>query len=150
MISRLGATPLGVWAIKHLVSPLQCRIYRLTGGKTLLMGGFGRDILLLTTRGRRSGKDRTTPIFHLSDGDREVICNVNPGFEHTNPWVLNLRANPVAKLQIGRHIGTYQAREATDMEIERYWPRLVALWPAYEAHFQKSGKRAVFVLERIE
>ena len=149
MISRLGVTPVGVWTIKHIVSPLQCQLYRLTGGKALLMGSRGHNILLLTTKGRRTRKDRTTPVFYLPDGDRVVICNVNPGFEHTNPWVVNLRADPVAKLQIGREIGTFRAREVTETEMERYWPRLVALWPAYQNHFQRSGKRAVFVLERV-
>lgn len=49
------------------------------------MGGCPATILLLTTKGRRTGKERTTPIFYLREGERLVICNVNPGFERTNP-----------------------------------------------------------------
>jgi len=149
MIRRLGATPLGVWAIKHIVAPLHKRLYRLTAGIGLPMGGSKGNILLLTTKGRRSGKDRTTPVFHLQDGERLIICNVNPGFESTNPWVLNLRAHPMAKVQIGRQIAEYRAREVNEAELEIYWPRLVEVWPAYQSHYEKSGKRAVFVLEPI-
>jgi len=149
MIRRLGSTPVGVWAIKHLVSPLHKRIYRLTAGKGLPLGISRSKTLLLTTRGRRSGKDRTTPVFYLRDGNRIIICNVNPGFESTNPWVLNLRAHPIARAQIGGEIAEYRAREVSDAEIESYWPRLIALWPAYQAHFERSGQRTVFILERM-
>lgn len=147
MIKRIGATPVGVWGIKHLVSPFQRWVYRTTGGSRLLMGATQDKVLLLTTRGRISGKERTTPVFYLRDSNRLVICNVNPGFERTNPWVLNLRAYPVVRAQVGRDIAEYQAREANQAEMERYWPLLVALWPAYQAHFERSGQRAVFILE---
>ena len=85
MIRRIGATPVGVWAIKHLVSPLHRWLYRSSGGKRIPMSGSSATILLLTTKGRRTGKERTTPIFYLREGERLVICNVNPGFERTNP-----------------------------------------------------------------
>lgn len=149
MIDRFGATRAGVWAIKHLISPLQRWIYRSSKGRFFSTAGSGRKVLLLTTKGRRTGKDRTTPVFYLRDGDSIVICNVNPGFERTNPWVINLRANPAARLQIGRDIGQYQAREASVAETERLWPRLVKIWPTYQTHFDRSGLRAIFILERI-
>jgi deazaflavin-dependent oxidoreductase (nitroreductase family) len=148
MIDRLGATRVGVWAIKHLLSPLQRWVYRGSKGKIFSTIGSGRKVLLLTTKGRRTGRDRTTPVFYLRDGESVVICNVNPGFERTNPWVINLRANPVAQLQIGQDIDQYQAREATDAEIERLWPRLIEIWPTYQVHYEHSGRRAIFILER--
>ena len=149
MINRLGATRMGVWAIKHLVSPLQRWIYRRTGGRVWSNVGTGRDVLLLTTKGRRTGKDRTTPVFYLRDGEAVVICNVRPEFERTNPWVINLRSNPVAQLQIGPDIAQYRARQATDDEISRLWPRLIELWPAYQVHYERGGRRTIFILERI-
>ena len=136
-----------MWSIKHLVSPLQSWLYQLTGGKILILGSKGRHILLLTTHGRRTGKDRTTPVYFLQDGHRIIVCNVNPGFERTNPWVLNLRANPHVIAQIGAETHTYHAREATQDEIDRYWPQFLEVWPAYQDHFAKSGKRAIFTLE---
>ena len=90
---------------------------------------------------------RTTPVFYRRDGERLIICNVNPGFERVNPWTLNLRAYPVARVQVGREEITCRARLASQEEITRYWPRLVALWPAYEAHYARSAQRALFVLE---
>jgi deazaflavin-dependent oxidoreductase (nitroreductase family) len=148
LLNRLASTHIGVWAIKHIVSPLQRVVYRATGGKVFSTFGSGRNVLLLTTKGRRTGRDRTTPVFYLRDGESIVICNVNPGFEHTNPWVINLRANPVAQIQIGGEVGFYRAREATTVEVERSWERFIALWPTYQLHYERSGRRVIFVLER--
>jgi deazaflavin-dependent oxidoreductase (nitroreductase family) len=147
MLKRLGATCPGVWFIKHVIAPADRRLYRWTGGRISLSGRAGGPILLLTTTGRRTGEPRTTPVFYLRDGPRLVLCNVNPGFEKTNPWVLNLRAHPVATVQIGSATLRCDAREATPDEVEAYWPRLVRMWPPYQSHFERSGLRAVFILE---
>jgi deazaflavin-dependent oxidoreductase (nitroreductase family) len=149
MINRLGATPAGVWVIKNLISPIQRWIYRGSRGRLLPNLGSGRNVLLLTTKGRRTGKDRTIPVFYLRDGDAVVICNVRPESERgTNPWVINLRSHPVAQLQIGSDTAKYCAREATADEINRLWPRLIGLWPANQAHHERGGRRIVFILER--
>jgi F420H(2)-dependent quinone reductase len=149
VLRRLGATRLGVWVIKHVISPLDRWIYQRTGGRRVSTGKPIGPLLLLTTTGRRSGTDRTTPVFYLRDDDRLVVCNVNPGFERPNPWTLNLRANPVARVQIGPVSGTYQAHEASQAEADRYWPELVQIWPAYQTLYDRSGQRLVFVLEPI-
>ena len=133
--------------IKHLISPRHRRIYRLTGGRLLSTGRSIGPILLLTTTGRRTGKEHTTPLFYLRDDERLIICNVNPGFERPNPWTLNLRAHPLVRVQIGREVRIYLAREATEEKLGRYWPRLVEIWPAYQTHYDRRGQRILFVLE---
>ncbi len=149
LLQRLGGAFVGVWVIKHLFSPLDRLLYRWTGGRRMSFGQQLAPRLLLTTIGRHSGQERTVPIFYLRDGERLIICNVNPGFERPNPWTLNLRARPLAHVQIGSARGTYQAREATDEEVERYWPRLERIWPAYQTHFDRSGQRSIFILEPV-
>jgi len=142
---RLGGTRLGVLAIGRIVSPLQRQLYRRTGGRLSLTGRA--PVLLLTTTGRRTGKARTIPLLYLRDGARLVICKVNPGFERPNPWVVNLRAQPHAQAQIGRSTTSMAARPASDDELDRYWPQLIKMWPAYQAFHDNGGKRSVFVLE---
>ncbi len=148
MINRLGATHLDVWTIKHLASPFQRWVYRATSGKFLSAVGKDWHVLLLTTKGRRTGKDRTIPVFYLRHGKAIVICNVKPKFEQTNPWVINLRSNPVAKLQMRGDTAWYQAREATDNEIDLLWAQLIKLWPAFQTHYQRGGRRSIFLMER--
>jgi len=150
VVKRLGSARLGVWIIKHLVSPFQRWIYKKTNGRILSNLGQDRNVLLLTTKGRRTGKSRTIPVFYLRDGDRIVICNVTPEHESTNPWVLNLRHNPIANLQIGHDTGLYQASEAIQSEIDRLWPRLTELWPAFQVHYDYGGRRSIFILEIVE
>ena len=91
LLRRLGATRLGTWVIKHIVSPLDRWLYQATLGRRVAMGRPLGPLLLLTTTGRRSGKERTTPVFYPRDGERLVVCNVNPGFERPNPWTLKRR-----------------------------------------------------------
>lgn len=148
MIYQLGAMRGGVWAIKHIVSPLQRWIYQRSKGRALSSIGPGRNVLLLTTKGRRSGKDRTIPVFYLRDGETVVICNVRPKHELTNPWVINLRHHPIAQLQIGQQTAHYVAREATEDEINHYWPQLIKLWPAYKVHYENGGRISIFILVR--
>lgn len=149
VIQQLGATRPGVWTIKHVVSPLDRRLYRLTGGRFSTSARAEAPVLLLTTTGRKTGKQRTIPVFYLADGDQVILCNVNPGFERPNPWTLNLRANSIAQLQIGSEQRAYQAREASAEEIERYWPLLTEMWPAYQRHFARSGQRSIFIMEPL-
>jgi deazaflavin-dependent oxidoreductase (nitroreductase family) len=127
LLAPLGAASLGVWAIKHLFSPLDRRLYRWTGGRRIALRRPLAPRLLLTTVGRRTGQERTVPVFYLRDGNRLIICNVNPGFERPNPWPLNLRAHPLARVQVGSVGATYHAREATADEVEQYWPCFSAL-----------------------
>lgn len=145
-LKAFGATRAGVWVIKQIVSPLDRWLYRWSNGRLLTLGRPLAPTLLLTTTGRKSGEPRTTPLFYLRDGDRIILCNVNPGFERPNPWPLNLRAHPTVQAQIGAQTLRYQAREATATEVDHYWPRLVAMWPAYQQHFARSGQRSIFIL----
>ena len=145
LVRRAGSTRVGVLTIGRVLSPLQRRLYQWTAGRASLTGGA--PVLLLTTTGRRSGAPRTVPLFYVRDRERLVICNVNPGFERPNPWTLNLRAEPRAQVQVGADTFAVTSREATAEELDRYWPRLTRLWPAYQAFYDNGGKRSIFVLE---
>ena len=75
-------------------------------------------MLLLTTTGRRTGRQRTVPLLYVHDDGKLVVCNVSPGFEPPNPWVLNLRANPRAFVRLGRDTFAVTARGASDAELQ--------------------------------
>lgn len=140
-----GGSRVGVLLIGRIVSPLQRSLYRLTGGRISLTGRA--PVLLLTTTGRKTGVARTVPVFYLRDAERFVVCNVTPPFERTNPWTLNLRATPVASVQVRSQTFRCRARAATEDEVDRYWAALTTIWPAYQRFLDQGGKRSIFVLE---
>lgn len=147
-LRQFGGGRVGVWTIKHVVAPLDLWLYRLTGGRFATTGRPLAPMILLTTRGWKTGESRTVPVFHLRHEDGTIIiCNVRPAGERANPWPRNLRAYPMAVIERGRVRRTCPAREATPSEAARYWPDLVALWPAYERHFRATGDRSIFILD---
>lgn len=144
---QLGGTRWGVLTIGRVVSPLQRLVYRSSAGRLSLTGRA--PVLLLTTTGRRTGLERTVPLFFVREGDHLIVCNVNPGFERPNPWVLNLRDQPRAKVQVRGRSWAVRAREATPTELDRLWPQLTRIWPAYQRFYDRGGTRTVFVLDRM-
>jgi F420H(2)-dependent quinone reductase len=145
VLSRMGSTRAGVWVIGKLISPFQRWVIRATGGRVTLTR---KPLLLLTAVGRRSGQPRTIPLLYLRDEDNLIVCNVRPPWERRNPWPLNVRANPEVTIRISGMAEPRTARDARPEEIERLWPRLLALWPPYGRFFARTHERAIFVLEK--
>jgi deazaflavin-dependent oxidoreductase (nitroreductase family) len=105
--------------------------------------------LLLTTTGRRSGEKRTSPLFYTTAGDAYVIIGSKGGADTQPGWYLNLLANPVVEVQVGRERFTAHARVATGQEREQLWEQIVQWIPLY-SEYQKKTKRElpVVVLEK--
>lgn len=121
-------------------SALNVSVYRASGGK--LMGHFpgGARILLLTTKGCRSGRARTVPLLFLEDGESLVVVASKGGAPKDPAWFSNLKAQPKAKAQLGARRFAIAAREASPEEKARFWPRLVALYPPYEAYQARTRR----------
>lgn len=69
------------------------------GGKGI--GHFGDRLLLLTTRGAKSGQVRTTPLVYHRDGDRYVIAASKGGAPSHPGWYHNLLKHPEAEIEVG-------------------------------------------------
>lgn len=70
-------------------------------GKVTVGPFVGRDVLLLTTIGKRSGMERTHPLVYSRDGDRLVVIASKGGAPAHPHWFHNLRANPVVTVELG-------------------------------------------------
>ena len=119
---------------------LNAWLYRLSGGR--LLGRFpgGALICLLTTQGRKSGQPRTAPLLYLADGDDLVVVASQGGAPQHPGWYLNLTARPTAQVQIGSRVFAVTARTVGAEEKARLWPRLVAIYPPYEAYQQRTTR----------
>ena len=127
-------------AVQRAVTKAHTSLFRATGGR---VGGSipgSGPVLLLTTNGRKSGKERTVPLLYLPDGDDLVVVASNGGTATHPTWWLNLRANPVARIEAGDRRLLVRAREAGPEERERLWPRLVEMYGGYEGYQEKTDR----------
>ena len=124
-------------------------VYRLTGGR--LLGRIdGVPVLLLMTRGRRSGAVRTKPLLYLAHGDAFVVAASFAGEPRHPAWWLNLRADPRARVQVGARVVEVRAREAEGEERERLWRAIVAQDASFSEYERRTTRRIpVVVLEPI-
>jgi proline iminopeptidase len=126
------------------------RLYRETDGETGHEWREGSTILLLTTKGRKTGLDRTVPLIYDLDGANPVIVASKGGAPDHPGWFKNLTKTPEAEVQIlDRHFPV-RAREAEGEERARLWAQMNRMWPHYEEYQAKTERRIpVVVLERL-
>ena len=116
-------------------------LYRTTRGRV------GRrlvanDMLLLTTRGRTSGKPHTVPLLYLRDGETLVVIASWGGRDYHPDWYLNLVAQPAAAVNLrgaGRNV---IARTADAEERAIWWPLVQQAYRGYEA-YQRRTRREI-------
>jgi deazaflavin-dependent oxidoreductase (nitroreductase family) len=109
----------------------------------------GKDALLLTTRGRRSGLLRRTALFYGKDGERYVVVASNGGKPAHPAWYLNLLADPRVEVQDGAETFAARARPASAEERPRLWAMMAAIFPSYEGFRKKTSREIpVVVIER--
>lgn len=110
----------------------------------------GAVTLLLTTVGRRSGKERTTPLIYQPEGDAYVVVASKGGADDHPAWYKNLQANPEVKVQVKGDKFTARARTATPEEKPSLWRKMTSVWPQYDEYQQKTSRDIpVVVLERV-
>ncbi|WP_433469022.1 nitroreductase family deazaflavin-dependent oxidoreductase [Spirillospora sp. CA-128828] len=109
----------------------------------------GTVTLLLTTTGRRSGKEHTTPLIYQPEGDSYLVVASKGGADDPPLWYLNLQANPEVKVQVMGDKFTARARTATPDEKPPLWRKMAATWPDYDEYQKKTSRDIpVVVLER--
>lgn len=106
----------------------------------------GQPCVILTTRGRRSGKLRKSPLMRVEhEGSYAVVASLGGAPKHP-VWYLNLLANPTdVTIQDGADVFDVCAREVEGDEKAAWWARSVAVWPSYD-QYQASTDRVIPVV----
>ncbi|QIK75578.1 nitroreductase family deazaflavin-dependent oxidoreductase [Nocardioides piscis] len=123
--------------------------YEASGG-TADIKVMGRPIVVITSRGAKSGLLRKNPVMRI-EHDGVYVAVASKGGDTDNPsWYANFKANPVVDLQDGPTPLPYRAREVTGDERAQWWERAVEAFPQY-AEYAKATDREipVFVLEPV-
>ncbi|WP_346536210.1 nitroreductase family deazaflavin-dependent oxidoreductase [Micromonospora sp. DPT] len=132
------------WVADHI------RRYVETGGEQGHEWRPGVFTLLLTTRGRRSGKLRRTALIYGRDSDDYLVVGSQGGAPQHPAWYLNLLADPEAEAQVGAETFAVRARTAGPEEKPRMWRTMVDIWPAYDDYQTRTDREIpVVVLERV-
>ena len=110
----------------------------------------GVTVLLLSTTGRRSGVQRTTPLIYGRHGDDYVVVASRGGANSDPAWYLNLVANPEVEVQVLADRFAARARTAAGDERLALWRSMAERWPAYNDYQSKTKREIpVIVLERV-
>jgi deazaflavin-dependent oxidoreductase (nitroreductase family) len=138
------------WPVTRRLMGLHTLIYRASGGAIGHTGPGLPAMLLLDHVGAKSGTKRTAPLLYIKDGDDLVIVASKGGYPKHPAWFHNLRANPDTTVQVGRENRKVHAREATEEERTRLWPKAVASYKGYREYQERSKGRTIplVILER--
>lgn len=128
----------------------QVELYESSGGtKGTTMKGL--PVIVLTTRGAKSGNIRKTPLMKVEyEGAYAAVASVGGAPKHPL-WYHNIVADPRVELQDGQVVQDMTAREATGDERAAWWRRAVEAFPPYAEYQEKTDREIpLFVLERAD
>ncbi|MCX4997426.1 nitroreductase family deazaflavin-dependent oxidoreductase [Streptomyces longwoodensis] len=129
----------------------QVELYEGSGGtEGTTLRDTGLPVIVLTTRGARSGKIRKTPLMRVENAGRYAVVASQGGAPKHPVWYHNIKADPHVELQDGPDRRDYRAREVTGAEKAEWWERAVAAYPPYADYQTKTDREIpVFVLEPL-
>jgi deazaflavin-dependent oxidoreductase (nitroreductase family) len=124
--------------------------FRAHGGQVTSGPFAGRPVLLLTTKGAKSGQPRLAPLVYSRDGDHYIIVASKGGAPTHPAWYHNLLANPVVTVEVGGETFEARARVTEGAERDRLFAERAATSPNF-AEYQEKTTRVipVVVLERL-
>ena len=129
----------------RLIGRVHAWVWRLTRGR--LVNGIGAaPFILLTSKGRKTGRARTTPVLYLQDGGDLIVVASFGGNDMHPAWYLNLQDCPEAEVIIEVHRRRVTSHQLSIEEKKRIWPSLIKLYPQFE-NYQRRTSREIPLLK---
>jgi deazaflavin-dependent oxidoreductase (nitroreductase family) len=123
----------------------QVRTYEATDG-TQAGDLRGVPVVILATRGRKTGALRKSPLMRVTDGEKYAVVASKGGAPEHPVWYLNLLADPVVTVQDTTVKKRYRAHTATGEERQEWWARAAAVWPDYDNYQAKTDREIPIVI----
>ena len=109
----------------------------------------GVPVLILTTKGRRSGEQRPTPLIYGRHGDDYLVVASKGGAPEPPAWYRNLSDDPNVQVQVKADRFPARARDATPEEKPELWRQMAEIWPDYDRYQQRTDREIpIVILER--
>lgn len=131
-------------SVMKAVGRVHIGLYRASGGRVgrRFRGG---DVLLLTVTGRKTGRQLTSPLMYVPDGDAFVVAASNGGLDREPAWWLNLQSQPEATVQVRQQTLAVRAEKVTGDDRARMWRTLNAMFKGYDG-YQRVVQREIAVV----
>ena len=149
-MQAFARTRLGGWLFLNVFPVLDRWLIPRTHGR--LRVALGQPILLLHTRGARTGQPRATPLLYTPDARGFIIVASKAGSAHHPAWYHNLRAHPDAvSVEIEGNLVAVRPRVVEEPERSELWRRVNDNYNGYETYAQRAGRRIIpiVVLEAV-
>jgi len=123
----------------RLIGRVHAWLWKLTGGR--LGNTFGRaPFMMLTTKGRKTGRERTTPVLYFAHGADLIVVASFGGNDIHPAWYLNLDSCPEAEVIVNGERRRLLAHSISPEERELIWPRLVKTYPNFAIYQQRTRR----------
>jgi deazaflavin-dependent oxidoreductase (nitroreductase family) len=143
-LQAFAQTRLGGLLFVTVLPAIDKRLIPATGGR--LSTGFGQPLLLLHTRGAKSGIERTTPLLATITGEQIILIASKAGASHHPAWFHNLRANPDVEVTLKGRRRAMRARVAEGEERERLWAIACDHYTGYAAYQTRTPRKIPVVV----
>lgn len=134
------------WFMARILHHADALLLRLSRGRLTFAQFSGLPIIELTTTGAKSGKQRALPIAGLPDGEKYILIASNFGQAKLPAWYYNLKANPECVVKKNGQVGRYIAREADELEHQRYYAMAISYYIGYAVYKQRAKNRKIPVM----
>ena len=106
----------------------------------------GMTVLLLTTTGRKSGKERTVPLMYIKDGSNYVIAASNAGSDKHPGWYWNLQSKSQVQIQVRDKVMQVTAEQANAEDRSRLWKQLASLSQMFDEYQQQTTREIPLII----
>jgi deazaflavin-dependent oxidoreductase (nitroreductase family) len=126
-------------ALKHL-SSLNALVYRLSGGK-LWNKWLGKyPIMILSVKGRKTGKTRNIPLIKVMKDEQPILVASMGGMPMNPTWYYNVASDEKVTIQIGKEKKYYLAKQVDEIEKNELWPIICSFYPDYKIYQDKTAR----------
>jgi deazaflavin-dependent oxidoreductase (nitroreductase family) len=147
LVRRVAATGPVSRVLARTLHHADRAVYRWTRGRTTLAAVIaGLPVIMLTTRGARTGRPATTPLLAVVEGETIIVVGSNFGRPHHPAWIHNLRADPRAQVEVEGRTREVVAEEVAGAERERYIAQAAELYPGFPAYVKRAAPRQIAVI----
>ena len=126
-------------ALKHL-SSLNALVYRLSGGK-LWNKWLGKyPIMILSVKGRKTGKTRNIPLIKVMKDEQPILVASMGGMPMNPTWYYNVASDNKVTIQIGKEKKYYLAKQVDEIVKNELWPIICSFYPDYKIYQDKTAR----------